>query len=96
MQLNTPKITLDLSKIEEPLYDASELSSIVSPDLKKTYDAREVLARILDGSKFHEYKKEYGNTLVTGFGRLYGQEVGIVANNGILFSESAQKGANFI
>lgn len=94
--LNTPKVKLDLSNIEEPLFDASELNSIVSTDLKKTFDSREVLARILDGSKFQEYKKEYGNTLLTGFGRLYGQEVGIVANNGILFSESAQKGANFI
>jgi 3-methylcrotonyl-CoA carboxylase beta subunit len=55
-----------------------------------------VLARLLDGSKFHEYKREYGHTLVTGFGKIYGQEVGVVANNGILFSESAQKGANFV
>lgn len=87
---------MDLSKIEEPLYEMSDIDYIVSPDLKKTYDCRQILARILDGSKFHEYKKEYGNTLLTGFGKLYGQEVGIVANNGILFSESAQKGANFV
>lgn len=73
-----------------------DISYIVSPDLKKTFDSRQVLARILDGSKFHEYKQEYGNTLLTGFGKIYGQEVGIVANNGILFSESAQKGANFV
>lgn len=58
----------------------------MSPDLKKTFDSRHVLARILDGSEFHEYKKEYGSTLVTGFGKIYGQQVGIVANNGILFS----------
>jgi len=58
----------------------------VSPDLKKTYDIRHVLARILDSSEFHEYKQNYGNTLVTGFGKIYGQSVGIVANNGILFS----------
>lgn len=94
--LNTPKVTLDLSGIEEPLYDPEELNYIVSTDLKKTFDSRAVLARILDGSKFEEYKKEYGSSLVTGFGRIYNQQVGIVANNGILFSESAVKGANFV
>ena len=96
IQLNTPKVNLDLSNIEDPLYQMDDISYIVSPDLKKTFDSRQVLARILDGSKFHEYKQEYGNTLLTGFGKIYGQEVGIVANNGILFSESAQKGANFV
>ena len=72
------------------------ISAMFHPILKKTFDSRQVLARILDGAKFHEYKQEYGNTLLTGFGKIYGQEVGIVANNGILFSESAQKGANFV
>lgn len=95
-QLNTPKVTLDLSGIEEPLYDPEELNYIVSTDLKKTFDSRAVLARLLDGSKFEEYKREYGSSLVTGFGRIYNQQVGIVANNGILFSESAVKGANFV
>jgi len=74
----------------------NDINYIVSPDLKKTFDSRAVLARLLDGSKFDEYKREYGPTLVTGFGRIYNQSVGIVANNGILFSESAQKGANFV
>lgn len=84
--MNTPTVDFDFSNIQEPLYDPSELNSVVSPDLKKTFDSRAVLARLLDGSEFEEYKKEYGNTLVTGFGKLYGQAVGIVANNGILFS----------
>jgi 3-methylcrotonyl-CoA carboxylase beta subunit len=64
--------------------------------LSKTFDSRLVIARIVDGSKFVEYKKDFGETLVTGFAQIYGQDVGIVANNGILFSESAQKGANFV
>lgn len=89
-------MNIDLSKIEPPKYDISELNYICSSDLRKTYDSRHVVSRILDGSQFHEYKKEYGSTLLTGFGKIYGQEVGIVANNGILFPESAQKGANFI
>ena len=68
----------------------------MSTDLRKTFDSRLVIARIVDGSRFLEYKKEFGPTLITGFAEIYGQRVGIVANNGILFSESAQKGANFI
>ncbi len=64
--------------------------------MSKTFDSRLVIARIVDGSKFVEYKKDFGETLVTGFAQIYGQDVGIVANNGILFSESAQKGANFV
>jgi len=68
----------------------------VSTNLKKTFDSRLVIARIVDGSRFLEYKKEFGATLVTGFAWIYGKQVGIVANNGVLFSESAQKGANFI
>lgn len=66
-------MNLDLSNIREPLYDAEELNYIVSPDHKKTFDVRQVLARILDGSEFHEYKREYGPTLLTGFGRIYNQ-----------------------
>ena len=89
-------MNIDLSSIKAPLYDPKELNYIVSPDHKKTFDMRSVLARVLDGSEFDEYKSEYGKTLVTGFGKLYNQPVGIVGNNGILFSESAQKGANFV
>ena len=81
---------------EEPLYDVEELNGIISVDLKKPFDMKKVLARILDGSKFHEFKEQYGDTLLTGFGRLYGHQVGIVANNGILFSESALKGSHFV
>ncbi|WP_205470798.1 carboxyl transferase domain-containing protein [Breoghania sp. L-A4] len=79
-----------------PLYDPSELDGVVPADLKKQYDAREVIARLVDGSEFDEFKKLYGTTLVTGFARIEGMPVGIIANNGILFSESALKGAHFI
>lgn len=65
-------------------------------NLKKTYDVREVIARIVDGSRFHEFKERYGETLVTGFATIYGQRVGILANNGVLFAESAMKGSHFI
>jgi 3-methylcrotonyl-CoA carboxylase beta subunit len=87
---------LDLADAEDPRYDAGELDGIVPVDLKKQYDAREVIARIVDGSRFDEFKKTYGTTLVTGFARLWGMPVGILANNGILYSESALKGAHFI
>ena len=80
----------------EPLYDPSEINGIVPSDLKTPYDVREVIARIVDGSEFHEFKKYFGDTLVCGFAHIDGYPVGIVANNGILFSESAQKGAHFI
>ena len=80
----------------EPAVDPEELYAAVPADLQTPYDVREVIARITDGSEFHEFKKEYGTTLVTGFARLHGHRVGIVANNGVLFSESAQKGAHFI
>jgi 3-methylcrotonyl-CoA carboxylase beta subunit len=80
----------------EPLYAAQELYGVVPPDPRTPYDVREVIARLVDGSRFHEFKREYGATLVTGFAHLYGHPVGIVANNGILFSESALKGAHFI
>lgn len=81
---------------EEPLFPADELRGVVPADPRKPWDVRAVLARLLDGSRFDEFKKQYGNTLVTGFGKLYGQPVGIVANNGVLFSESALKGAHFV
>jgi len=87
---------LALSVPEEPLYDAQELCGVIPADGRKTYDVREVIMRVVDGSRFDEFKSRYGTTLVTGFAAIYGYPVGIVANNGILFSESAQKGAHFI
>lgn len=82
--------------IDSPIYDAEELLGILSPNLKIPYDAREVIARIVDGSRFSEYKPEYGNTLVTGWAEIFGYKVGILANNGILLSEAANKATNFI
>ena len=79
-----------------PLYDETELGGIVSKDSKIPFDIKEIIARIVDGSEFNEFKEKYGTTLVCGFARILGNPVGIVANNGILFSESAQKGAHFI
>ena len=83
-------------EIEEPKYDPKELYGIVGPNLTKSFDVREVIARIVDGSRFTEFKKMYGETLVCGFASLYGHKVGIIGNNGVLFSESALKGAHFI
>ena len=83
-------------QIEPPLYDPDEIYGIVPQSTRKSYDIRELIARIVDGSRFHEFKPSYGSTLVCGFARLMGHPVGIVANNGILFSESALKGAHFI
>ncbi|WP_419535234.1 carboxyl transferase domain-containing protein [Endozoicomonas sp.] len=80
----------------EPLYDIRELYGVVPSDLRQPYDVREVIARIVDGSDFDEFKALFGETLVCGFARIHGHPVGILANNGILFSESAQKGAHFI
>ncbi|CAI4222319.1 unnamed protein product [Auanema sp. JU1783] len=81
---------------DEPLYPAEELYGIVGANLKKTFDVKEVIARIVDGSRFDEFKERYGDTLITGFASIYGQKVGILANNGVLFAESAVKGAHFI
>ena len=95
--LNTRKPeTVVLRDPRDPLYDASELEALVPTDLKKQYDIREVIARLVDGSEFDEFKALYGTTLVTGFAHLWGMPVGIIGNNGILFSESAVKGAHFI
>ncbi|OJD11972.1 hypothetical protein AJ78_07373 [Emergomyces pasteurianus Ep9510] len=97
--LNWPKTTLPAaapSTIKEPLYDPAELSGIVGTNLRRQIPAHEVISRIVDGSEFAEFKRDYGSTLVTGFARIYGTQVGIVANNGILFSESSLKGAHFI
>ncbi|MBE7412425.1 MAG: methylcrotonoyl-CoA carboxylase [Leptospiraceae bacterium] len=81
---------------EEPLYPADEIYGIISKDVRKPYNVKEVIARIVDGSKFHEFKKYYGTTLVTGFANIYGKPIGIIANNGVLFSESALKATHFI
>ncbi|WP_404432693.1 methylcrotonoyl-CoA carboxylase [Microbacterium lacus] len=86
----------DVLPSREPEVDASDLYGVVPVDVNQPYDVREVIARLVDGSEFHEFKREYGDTLVTGFARLHGHPIGIVANNGVLFSESAQKGAHFI
>ncbi len=94
--LNTVKRPdLDIAETVAPRYPAEELDAIVPVDLKKQYDIREVIARLVDGSEFDEFKRLYGTTLVTGFARLHGMPVGILANNGILYSESALKGAHF-
>jgi 3-methylcrotonyl-CoA carboxylase beta subunit len=85
-----------LQPVEEPLYDPAEIYGVLPTDTRKPYDVREIIARVVDGSRFDEFKARYGSTLVTGFAHLYGVPVGILANNGILFSESAQKGAHFI
>ncbi|MCT4656682.1 MAG: methylcrotonoyl-CoA carboxylase, partial [Cohaesibacter sp.] len=89
-------IDIELREPKEPRYDPSELEGVVPADLKKQYDIREVIARLVDGSEFDEFKARYGTTLVTGFAHIFGIPVGIIANNGILFSESAQKGAHFV
>ena len=81
---------------EEPRYDPAEIYGIVNADIRKPYDVREIIARLVDGSRFDEFKERYGATLVTGFARLHGMLVGIVANNGVLFSESALKATHFI
>ncbi|MEO0917950.1 MAG: carboxyl transferase domain-containing protein [Pseudomonadota bacterium] len=83
-------------KVEPPLYDPDEITGVVPGDLRTPYDIREVIARLVDGSRFDEFKARYGETLVTGFAQVWGMPVGIVANNGVLFSESAVKGAHFV
>ena len=90
------RFDLDRAAPEDPYYDPEELYGVVPADIRKPYDVREVIARLVDGSKFHEFKARYGNTLVTGFARIMGYPVGIVANNGVLFSESSKKGAHFV
>ena len=81
---------------EDPLYDPRELYGVIPRDIRKPYDVREVVARIVDGSKFQEFKERYAPTIVTGFARIFGYKVGILANNGVLFSESALKATHFI
>jgi acetyl-CoA carboxylase carboxyltransferase component len=95
--VNTGKsLPADVVAPEEPLYDAREIYGIVNTDTRKPYEVREIIARLVDGSKFDEFKERYGTTLVTGFARLQGFLVGIIANNGVLFSESALKATHFI
>ena len=84
------------SGFEEPLYDPEEILGVVPADLRTPYDIREVIARLVDGSYFDEFKPRFGETLVTGFAQVKGMMVGIIANNGVLFSEAAQKGAHFV
>lgn len=95
--LNGEKVTpWTLVEPEDPLYDPQEIYGVIPEDPRQSYDVREVIARIVDGSRMHEFKPLYGETLVCGFSRIMGHPVGILANNGILFSESALKGAHFI
>ncbi|MCY6380025.1 carboxyl transferase domain-containing protein [Hoeflea prorocentri] len=89
-------IHADVQASEDPLYDPAEIAGVVPPDLRTPYDIREVIARLVDGSRFDEFKARYGTTLVCGFAHVHGMPVGIVANNGVLFSESAVKGAHFV
>jgi acetyl-CoA carboxylase carboxyltransferase component len=90
------RLPVDMTDPEEPIYDPKEIYGIVNVDTRKAYDVREVIARLVDGSRFDEFKERYATTLVTGFARLHGFLVGIVANNGVLFSESALKATHFI
>ena len=96
--LNRPKLssTMEMAPPEDPLLDPQELYGIVPVDSRVPYDVREVLARVVDGSRFREFKTRYAPTLVTGWARIHGQPVGIIANNGVLFSESALKATHFI
>ncbi|WP_100658261.1 carboxyl transferase domain-containing protein [Alteromonas flava] len=96
-RLNRKKqVDIDIQPAREPAYAPEEIYGVVPKDTRQPYDVREIIARIVDASEFDEFKSLYGTTLVCGFARIYGFPVGIVANNGILFSESAQKGAHFI
>jgi 3-methylcrotonyl-CoA carboxylase beta subunit len=89
-------VGVELREPRAPKYEGKELYGVVPTDTRKPYDVREIIARIVDGSEFHEFKQRFGITLVCGFAHIEGMPVGIIANNGILFSESAQKGAHFI
>ena len=89
-------VQIDIQPVNEPAYDIEEIYGIIPKDARQPYDVREVIARVVDGSEFDEFKALYGTTLVCGFARIFGYPVGIVANNGVLFGESAQKGAHFI
>ncbi|XP_058414334.1 methylcrotonoyl-CoA carboxylase beta chain, mitochondrial isoform X1 [Diceros bicornis minor] len=90
------KLDVTIEPSEDPLFPADELYGIVGANLKRNFDVREVIARLVDGSRFSEFKALYGDTLVTGFARIFGYPVGIIGNNGVLFSESAKKGTHFV
>ncbi len=91
-----PRWELQQEAPEDPFYDPQEIYGIVPDDIKKSFDMREIIARIADGSRFHEYQPSYGTTLVCGFANIWGFKVGILANNGVLFNDSSLKGAHFI
>ncbi len=95
LNLRKPQ-TVDWANPEDPAYDPEEILGVVPADLRTPYDIREVIARLVDGSRFDEFKPRFGETLVTGFAHVKGCPVGIIANNGVLFSEAAQKGAHFV
>jgi 3-methylcrotonyl-CoA carboxylase beta subunit len=95
LNLRKPQ-TVDWASPEDPAYDPEEILGVVPADLRTPYDIREVIARLVDGSRFDEFKPRFGETLVTGFAHVKGCPVGIIANNGVLFSEAAQKGAHFV
>jgi 3-methylcrotonyl-CoA carboxylase beta subunit len=90
------RVAMDLREPVEPLYDSREIYGVIPKDVRQPYDVREVIMRVVDGSEFDEFKALYGETLVCGFARIHGYPVGIIANNGILFGESAVKGAHFV
>jgi 3-methylcrotonyl-CoA carboxylase beta subunit len=90
------RVALEVAPPVEPRYPAEEIYGVIQSDIRKPYDVREVIARIVDGSEFGEFKARYGSTLVAGFARIWGYPVGIIGNNGVLYSESAQKGAHFV
>ena len=92
----TPKWPLQRDAVEEPYYDPDDLYGIIPDNIKRAFEMREVIARIVDGSRFHEYQPAYGTTLVCGYANIWGYKVGILANNGVLFNDSALKGAHFI
>ena len=93
---STKHLPADMTTPEEPRYDPAEIYGVVNADIRKPYDVREIVARLVDGSRFDEFKERYGATLVTGFARLHGFLIGLIANNGVLFSESALKATHFI
>jgi 3-methylcrotonyl-CoA carboxylase beta subunit len=94
--LNQPPTETFSDEFEPPLYSGEDLYGLIDQDLQKSFDVREVIARLFDGSRFDEFKKKYGETLVCGFSKLYGKMVGVIGNNGVLFSESSMKGAHFV
>jgi len=90
------KAAIEQQEPEDPYYDPSELYGIIPPDIKVQFDLREVIARIVDGSRFHEYQPDYGTTIVCGYAYIWGYRVGILANNGVLFNDSSLKAAHFM